>query len=169
MSDPKKMTAEERIQLDDRVRRLAWTDRIAYFGVAVLMEKHAAAAVAEVTRERDEARERSTALEHKLAETYASRSRLDCSFAGPYIEPDAGTKSHCPPEKPCQRCTLERERDEARAEVERLRALLREVVPSGGFHEADMRCKPGGCFCRLADLNARIEAALKAADGGEVL
>lgn len=63
-------------------------------------------------------RERIAALGHKLAETYASRSRLDCSFAGPYIEPDAGTKSHCPPDKPCQRCTLERERNEARRDLE---------------------------------------------------
>lgn len=58
------------------------------------------------------ARERDEAL-RKLSDAYSSRSRLDCTYAGAYGEPDMGTKSHCPAESPCQRCTLERERDEA--------------------------------------------------------
>ena len=62
MSEQHKMTAEERIQLDDRVRRLAWTDRIAYFGVAVLMEQHAKAAVAEITRDLAKSRQQQQAL-----------------------------------------------------------------------------------------------------------
>jgi uncharacterized coiled-coil DUF342 family protein len=128
----------------------------------------------QLLKERDEARERITAIERKLSETYASRSALDCVYAGPYMEPDAGTKSHCPPDKPCQRCLLERERDglvkasagfiraweqaererdDARAEVEWLRA-----------NNSDLRLRNAELVGQaLAEHRAEIEAA----DGGE--
>jgi hypothetical protein len=116
VSEQHKMTAEERIQLDDRVRRLEWTDRLAYYGLVALMEEHAKAAVAE--------------LERKLSETYASRSALDCQYAGAHGESDGA--SHCPPEKPCQRCLLERERDDARAALTAAHALLLRLIDANG-------------------------------------
>jgi hypothetical protein len=79
-------------------------------------EEHAAEAVAD--------------LERKLAETYASRSALDCQYAGAHGESDGA--SHCPADKPCQRCTLERERDEARAALTAAHALLHRLVDANG-------------------------------------
>jgi len=89
-----KMTAEERIQLDDRVRRLEWTDRLAYYGVASLMQVHADVAVAEITKELANTR---TTLGHTedAAVQWMERARK-----------------------------VESERGEARAEVERLRQEL---------------------------------------------
>ena len=147
-----------------------------------------------IMRERDEAWARIADLERELSETYAIRSALDCVYAGPYMEPDAGTKSHCPPDKPCQRCLLERERDglvkasagfiraweqaererdDARAEVDRLREVATELLKVADLrgdselpHPAD---DPIDWTARMQEAWDDLRAALKAADGGEGL
>lgn len=119
---PKRMTAEEMVAeraYDPEICQVFTDERrqVNAYHARVIAKSYAKQEVAQVTKERDEALTRIALLERKLSETYASRSALDCGYAGPYMEPDMGTKSHCPAEKPCQRCTLEKERDEARAEA----------------------------------------------------
>lgn len=54
--------------------------------------------------------------------------RTDCRNAGPFYEMSG---SHCPPDKPCDRCLWERE--EAR-----LRKAL-EQIAEGKIHDADIQ------------------------------
>ena len=75
----------------------------------------AASRIAELERERNTAR-------YEVMRLQQHRSELDCTYAGAFGESDGG--SHCALENPCQRCTLERERDTLRAQ---LLDALREV------------------------------------------
>jgi len=169
VSEPKKLTAEERlsachpVQVAPGIEGVWWQDAIR------IAEEHADAAVAEVTKERDAALQRIAGLDRKLSETYASRSALDCQYAGAHGESDGA--SHCPPDKPCQRCTLERERDEARAEVERLREAATELLEVADLSEDSLlpppECDPLLWAARTQDAWDDLRAALKAADGGE--
>jgi hypothetical protein len=158
VSKPKRIARDYLLQAQAECE--AYGTRLTQQRVEQAMEAFAAAAVAD--------------LERKLSETYASRSALDCQYAGAHGESDGA--SHCPPEKPCQRCllererdgliqasagfiraweTAERERDEARAEVERLHKEL------GLYHRALQTT--GQC----RDEALRALYARKAADGGE--
>jgi hypothetical protein len=96
-------------------------------------------------------------MERKLSETYAIRSALDCVYAGPYMEPDAGTKSHCPPDKPCQRCLLERERDEAQARCREAAQTL--IAAIGASEPEDVEITARRAAQRIAELEAAAEAA----------
>ncbi len=91
-----------------------------------LMQEHAAAevdaATASCEKLQGELRDQRNAAQQDAQRVRANRDSLDCQFAGAFGETDGA--SHCPAEHPCQRCTLERERDEARAEVERVRAVV---------------------------------------------
>ena len=148
MSEPKKLTAEERaFAASDYIDLHA--QRFMFAGTAARIAKeHAAQEVAEFTRERDNWRDYyQTMLEQAIVHVERARK-------------------------------AERERDEARAEVERLREAL---TPSektkaayiGEVTEPDATRAAGKrtvSWTAIKDTMALIRqrAALKAADGGEV-
>ena len=161
----KKMTAEERVRdlFDHPTGPLEDCDRAACAELLVsLMKEHAAAAVAEVTQERDDLRH-----SHALISVDIERWRTDCSTPVYQMVRNAVADYK----------KAERERDEALAEVERLREAL---TPSeetkaayiGEVTEPDATRAAGKrtvSWTAIKDVMALIRqrAALKAADGGE--
>lgn len=92
-------------------------------------------ALATAERERDTLTAALKEARAKIEKLAASRSALDCRFAGPDLWESSG--SHCPLDRPCDRCAADRraEAAESALEAERARRLecegaLREIAAS---------------------------------------
>jgi hypothetical protein len=169
------MTAEERVRaVTHDMFELLLVHAIDAIRVA---EQHAAAAVAEVTSERDEAR----AEVEKCAATgwyglveYERRRANEANAAVRGLAEER-TRAVVRAER------VERERDEARAEVEKLRVLRAQAEPfvpatmlavRKAFALGELRHEHNVQIVLDTQMRAMVvelRAALKAADGGEVL
>jgi hypothetical protein len=171
VSHPKKLTAEERMlailaQLPRGQEARGGYRPVPFVDAIHACEQHAAAAVAEITEERDALRH-----SHALISVDIERWRTDCST--PVYEMVRNAIADY--EK------VTRERDAARAEVKRIRELHNAaidvaVVFNAAFDELEgLRAavkafndgEPDHCFVQYSCTGCRIETARKAADGGE--